>query len=135
MRLTKRDPKTGFPHFPECFSEPCSGSRTCDQPCPFMEQVCYKLCALEDAIERGELPLPGIRIGQPVFLVSYFDDHSFAIEENRVNEVGIHHIWCSEFSPPGDDLGMAIPFRELGKEFFFDRVAAENELKRRMEEK
>ena len=39
-------------------------------------------------------------LGKHIWIVVYDPENELCmIEENVINEVGIHHFWCSEFSP------------------------------------
>lgn len=48
-RLTGRDLRSGRAYYLKCFEEPCGGYGCKISNCPLTEQVCERLCELEEA--------------------------------------------------------------------------------------
>lgn len=84
-RLTARSEECEFAYFPHCFEEPCLGNGCGErrEECRFLDDVCERLCELEDKLERGELLEPPVRIGDTVYAV-VDDEFARPIEPYRV---------------------------------------------------
>lgn len=69
-------------------------------------------------------------LGKHIWIVAYDPENELCmIEENVINEVGVHYFWFSEFSPPTADLGNVMLISDIGKTVFFEKEAAEKVLK------
>lgn len=81
-------------------------------------------------VKAGAL-LPPCKVGDTAYML--LEDnvpvHKWYISEERVTEVGARGFWLSGVEPAEDDLGVFIPYDEVGSEAFFDRAAAEATMK------
>lgn len=71
-----------------------------------------------------------VQIGMKLFSVLQLDDE-WLIDELTVTDVGERFFYVSQFSPPSDDVGLYIPYDELGVTVFFSREDAEKALEGR----
>ena len=134
-RLTDRE--NGGAYFPKCFEAPCYGAGCAKENCEFINEVCRRLCDLEDKLESGALIdndggyiLLPCRIGDKIYeLLEY--DGKWEICEEIVTEIGTKRIFTSGYDPAEDDLGVEIYISEIGKTAFFDLEEAKQALAER----
>lgn len=76
------------------------------------------------AEEQG---IPTILIGQMVYIVT--DDTDDPISEEPITEVGTRGFWLSGCVPATDDMGLFIPWTDVGDTVFFRKADAMKALK------
>ena len=76
-----------------------------------------------------------LEIGTPVWMLVECDEapEGYVIEENKVNEAGVHGFFISDYNPPINDIGEYILYEELGERVFMTAKAAQIALESKVE--